>query len=71
MDPGMSAAVYRRVYGARMAVPVVFLLSIPAAFFLNAYTPLLWRLLLPASRLSHWLSDRSQPSSQRRAKGNG
>lgn len=56
MDPGVAAHVHRRVFDARMAVPLVFLLSIPAAFVLNAYTPFLWVLLLPASWLARWIS---------------
>ncbi|MDR6505115.1 putative membrane protein [Arthrobacter oryzae] len=63
MDPGMTAHVHRRIFTVRMAVPVVFLLSIPAAFALNAYTPLLWLLLLPASWLSRWMSTRSEQGS--------
>jgi hypothetical protein len=35
MDPGMAAHLHRRVFNARMAVPLVFLLSIPAAFALT------------------------------------
>ena len=71
MDPGMTAPVHRRVFSARMAVPVVFLLSVPAAFLLNAYTPLLWLVLLPASRLSRWLSARSEARSQPSSQGDG
>jgi hypothetical protein len=39
-------------------VALVFLLSIPAAFVLNAYTPSVWLLLLPASWLARWFSAR-------------
>jgi uncharacterized membrane protein len=71
MDPDMAAHVHRRIFTVRMAVPAVFLLSIPAAFALNAYTPLLWLLLLPASWLSRWMHSRSQPRPQDRAQGDG
>ena len=62
MDPGIAAHVHRRIFTARMMVPVVFLLSVPAAFALNGYTPLLWLLLLPASWLSRWISHRARPT---------
>ena len=62
MDREMAAHVHRRIFYARMAVALVFLLSIPAAFVLNAYTPFVWLLLLPASWLARWLSARPETS---------
>ena len=56
MDREMAAHVHRRIFYARMAVALVFLFSIPAAFALNSYTPFFWLLLLPASWLARWLS---------------
>lgn len=61
MDRDTAARRYRRVLNARVAGASVFLLSIPAAFALNAYTPFVWLLLLPASWLSRWLSARTGP----------
>jgi hypothetical protein len=58
MDREMAAHVHRRIFDARIAVALVFLLSIPAAFVLNAYTPFVWLLLLPASWLARWFSAR-------------
>lgn len=58
MDREMAAHVHRRIFYARIAVALVFLLSIPAAFVLKAYTPFAWLLLLPASWLARWLSAR-------------
>lgn len=55
MDPSMTAHVHRRIFTARMTVAAVFLLSITAVFALNAYTPLLWLLLLLVSFLSRWM----------------
>jgi hypothetical protein len=60
MDREMAAHVHRRIFYARMAVALVFLFSIPAAFVLNAYTPFVWLLLLPASWLARWLSARPE-----------
>lgn len=60
MDPGVAEHLHRRLLSARLAVPVIFLLSIPAAFALNAYTPFLWMLLLPASWVSGWISARAE-----------
>lgn len=45
---------YRRVLIARVGGASVFLASIPAAFALEAWTPLLWLLLVPVS----WLTRR-------------
>ena len=58
MDPSVDVHHHWRVFLARMAAPVVFLLSIPAAFIFGSYTPYLWLLILPASLLSLWLSRR-------------
>ncbi|MCU1511585.1 MAG: putative rane spanning protein [Arthrobacter sp.] len=49
MDLEAAAFGYRRVFTARVAGALVFLLSIPAAFVLNAFTPFLWLLLVPVS----------------------
>ncbi|MEV5051579.1 TMEM175 family protein [Arthrobacter sp. LAR12-1-1.1] len=62
MDREMAAHVHRRIFYARIAVTLVFLLSIPAAFVLNAYTPFMWLLLLPASWLARWLSAKTEKS---------
>jgi uncharacterized membrane protein len=51
---------HRRLLNARLTGALVFLLSIPAAFALQAYTPFLWLLLLPASWLSRWMSARAE-----------
>lgn len=56
MDREMAAHVHRRIFYARIAVALVFLITIPAAFVLNAYTPFLWLLLVPASWLARQLS---------------
>jgi hypothetical protein len=47
----MPAHLNRRVFNARLAVPVVFLLSIPDAFTLDDQTP---------SWLSRWFSSRTK-----------
>jgi uncharacterized membrane protein len=46
------------VFRGRMTAPAVFLLSIPAAFFLTSDTPFVWILLVPAGFFSRWLSRR-------------
>ncbi|WP_456504751.1 hypothetical protein [Arthrobacter sp. UYCu723] len=47
---------HRKVFSIRLAGALVFLLSIPAAFVLNAFTPFLWLLLVPVSWLTHRFS---------------
>ncbi|WP_427129505.1 TMEM175 family protein [Pseudarthrobacter sp. S9] len=54
MDREMAAHAHQQVFNARVAGALVFLLSIPAAFAFNAFTPFLWLLLLPVS----WLTRR-------------
>ncbi|MET3922041.1 TMEM175 family protein [Arthrobacter sp. UYEF20] len=49
MEREMDPDAHRKVFSIRLAGALVFLLSIPAAFVLNAYTPFLWLLLVPAS----------------------
>jgi uncharacterized membrane protein len=56
MEPEMVPQVHRPVLNARMVGAAIFLLSIPAAFALNSYTPLLWLLLLPAPWVTHRVS---------------
>lgn len=58
MDDSVDAHQHWRVFLARMTPTSVFLLSIPAAFVFGSNTPFLWLLLLPASLLSRWLSQR-------------
>jgi len=58
MDQDTAARRYRHVINARMTGAAVFLVSIPAAFALNAWTPFLWLLLVPASWLARWFSAR-------------
>ena len=58
MDRDTAARRYRKVINARMAGAAVFLVSIPAAFALNSFTPLLWLLLVPVSWLTRRLSAR-------------
>jgi uncharacterized membrane protein len=55
----VDAREYRRVLAGRMTAPAVFLLSIPAAFFLTSNTPYLWFLIVPAALISRRL-DRGQ-----------
>ncbi|MFF2245362.1 TMEM175 family protein [Arthrobacter sp. NPDC058130] len=62
MDREMAAHVHGRIFNARVAVALVFLLSIPAAFTLNSYTPFFWLLLLPAS----WLAGRLSASAAKK-----
>jgi uncharacterized membrane protein len=54
MDRETAARRYRKVLNARVAGASVFLVSIPAAFALNALTPFVWLLLVPVS----WLTRR-------------
>lgn len=42
---------HRRIFWGRIVAPAVFLLSIPAAFFLTSTTPYLWLLIIPATFL--------------------
>jgi uncharacterized membrane protein len=56
MDQDTAAHRYRRVLNARVAGAAVFLVSIPAAFAFNAWTPFLWLLLLPVSWLTRLFS---------------
>lgn len=49
---------HRRVFRGRLTAPAVFLLSIPAAFFLTSNTPYLWFLIVPAALISRRLSGR-------------
>jgi uncharacterized membrane protein len=52
----VDAREYRRVLAGRMTAPAVFLLSIPAAFFLTSNTPYLWFLIVPAALISRRLA---------------
>jgi uncharacterized membrane protein len=56
MERNVADDSHRPVFNARMVGASVFLLSIPAAFALNSYTPLLWLLLLPAPWVTHRVS---------------
>jgi uncharacterized membrane protein len=57
-DDSVDDDEHRRVFRARMTAPAVFLLSIPAAFFLTSNTPYLWVLIVPAALVSRQLSRR-------------
>ena len=56
MEGEVAAHTHRPVFNARLVGAAIFLISIPAAFALNSYTPLLWLLLLPAPWVTHRLS---------------
>ena len=49
MEPDAAADGHGKILNLRLAGAAVFLLSIPAAFALNAYTPFLWLLMVPAT----------------------
>lgn len=51
-DESVTAAEHSRVFRGRIIAPAVFLLSIPAAFFLGSNTPFLWLLIIPAAFIS-------------------
>jgi uncharacterized membrane protein len=57
-DDTVDAEEHRRVFRGRMTAPAVFLLSIPAAFFLTSNTPYVWLLLVPAALISRRLDQR-------------
>ncbi|AXJ08426.1 TMEM175 family protein [Arthrobacter sp. PM3] len=56
LEREVAAHVHRPVFNARLVGAAIFLVSIPAAFALNSYTPLLWLLLLPAPWVTHRVS---------------
>lgn len=55
-EDSVDAHEHWRVFRGRVTAPAVFLLSIPAAFFLGSYTPYVWFLIIPAALVSRWLS---------------
>jgi hypothetical protein len=56
LEREVAAHAHRPVFNARLVGAAIFLVSIPAAFALNSYTPLLWLLLLPAPWVTHRVS---------------
>lgn len=58
-DDSVDAHEHWRIFWGRMVAPAVFLLSIPAAFFLGGNTPFLWFLLIPAAFISRRASLRA------------
>ncbi len=58
-DDTVDTAAHWQVFWGRMAAPTVFLLSIPAAFFLAGYTPYTWFLIIPVAFVFRRLSRRT------------
>jgi uncharacterized membrane protein len=57
-DDTVDANEHWSVFQGRMTAPAIFLVSIPAAFFLTSNTPYVWILLVPAAIISRRLSRR-------------